>query len=113
MDGEQVLEYLFHIAYENYQWSIFGASTFVFLTLSGTILLSRCSNESSETFDSNIENIGLRHDIGCIASSIIKFSNEFSLRLDLQNEEQACIRKIVNELQEKQDKIEESLYSSE
>ena len=101
MDGEHVLEYLFHIAYQNYQWSIFGASAFVFLTVTGSILLSRDS--------SSVENIGLQHDIGCIASSI----NKISLRLDLQNEEQACIRKIVNELQEKQEKLEESLYSEE
>ena len=109
MDGERVLLYLFEIAKENYQWSIFAASAFTFLTVSGILL---CNN-SNENYEHVVNNLSAQHNIGCLALKIDKLNDELTLRLDLQNEEQASIRNIINELQNKQEKIEESLYSDE
>lgn len=111
MDGERVLEYLFHLACENYQWSIFGVSAFV-MTVTGTILFCVDSKEELKKTDKT-QIMSIQHDMGCLASTINKLTNDLTLRLDLQNEEQSSIRKIVNKLQEKQERIEESLYSSE
>lgn len=112
MNGHEVLNYLFDIVCENQNVSVFAISTFTFATTIGILL---CSNIDSDIDLERTEKIAIKHDLGSIASELNKLQKEvqkFTLRLDMQNAEQEEVRKIVGKIENKQYRLEESLYSS-